>query len=153
MTTAARFCAGAISTRILPRRLSSISRISRSSASSPPAHISSPASAASSISKPEQFLTDVGDAAALIEAEQGAVEHMNEDHREAINLYATKLLGAEAADWRCTGCDPEGLDMQAGAMTLAAGFSGAGHDGRRIAQDAGAAWRRGAGEGLSRRLR
>jgi heme iron utilization protein len=63
--------------------------------------------------KPEQFLTDVSDAADLIEAEQGAIEHMNEDHREAMNLYATKLLGAEAADWRCTGCDPEGMDMQA----------------------------------------
>lgn len=68
--------------------------------------------------KPEQFLTEVGDAAPLIEAEQGAVEHMNEDHREAMNLYATKLLGAESADWRCTGCDPEGFDMQAGATIL-----------------------------------
>ena len=67
---------------------------------------------------PEQFLTEVGDAASLIEAEQGAIEHMNEDHREAMNRYATKLLGAEAADWRCTGCDPEGLDMQAGATIL-----------------------------------
>src|ERR1700756_5545774 len=53
---------------------------------------------------PEQFLTDVGDAAELIAAEQGAVEHMNEDHRDTMTLYATRLLGAEAADWRCTGC-------------------------------------------------
>jgi putative heme iron utilization protein len=68
--------------------------------------------------KPEQFLTDISDAADLLEAEGGAVEHMNEDHREAMNLYATKLLGAEAADWRCTGCDPEGLDMQAEGRTL-----------------------------------
>src|SRR6201990_2655058 len=68
--------------------------------------------------KPEQFLIDVSDAAALIEAEQGAIEHMNADHREAMNLYATKLLGAGSADWRCTGCDPEGMDMQAGATTL-----------------------------------
>src|SRR5579863_1814741 len=62
--------------------------------------------------KPEQFLTDLSAAAAVLEAEQGAVEHMNADHREATNLYATKLLGAEAADWRCTGCDPDGIDMQ-----------------------------------------
>ena len=68
--------------------------------------------------KPEQFMTEVGDAASLLEAEPGAVEHMNEDHREAMNLYATKLLGAEGADWRCIGCDPEGLDMQAGTATL-----------------------------------
>src|SRR5436190_12639537 len=68
--------------------------------------------------KPAQSLTDLSDAADLLEAEGSAVEHMNEDHREAMNLYATKLLGAEAADWRCTGCDPEGMDMQAEGRTL-----------------------------------
>ena len=68
--------------------------------------------------KPERFLTDIIDAAALVAAEQGAVEHMNADHREAMNLYATKLLGAESAVWRCTGCDPEGFDLQAGSVAL-----------------------------------
>jgi putative heme iron utilization protein len=72
--------------------------------------------------EPAQFLTDISDAAALLEAEQGAIEHMNADHREAMNLYATKLLGAEASDWRCTGCDPDGMDMQAGAATLRLDF-------------------------------
>jgi putative heme iron utilization protein len=72
--------------------------------------------------KPEQFLTDISDAGALLEAEQGAVEHMNEDHREAMNLYATRLLGAEAADWSCIGCDPDGVDMQAGPKTLRLDF-------------------------------
>jgi putative heme iron utilization protein len=71
---------------------------------------------------PEQFLTDISDADALREAEQSAVEHMNADHREAMNLYATRLLGAEEADWRCTGCDPDGIDMQAGAQTLRLDF-------------------------------
>ena len=47
---------------------------------------------------------------------------MNADHREAMNLYATRLLGAEAADWRCTGCDPDGIDMQAGNATLRLDF-------------------------------
>ncbi len=68
--------------------------------------------------EPELFLTDASDAGALLEAEQGAIDHMNADHRDAMNLYATKLLGAEPADWRCTGCDPDGIDMQAGAKTL-----------------------------------
>jgi putative heme iron utilization protein len=72
--------------------------------------------------RPDQFLTDIGDAGALAEAEQGAIEHMNVDHRKAMNLYATRLLGAEPADWRCTGCDPEGIDMQAGATTLRLDF-------------------------------
>jgi putative heme iron utilization protein len=72
--------------------------------------------------KPEQFLTDVSDAGALLEAEQGAVDHMNADHRDATNLYATRLLGADAADWRCTGCDPDGIDLQAGGRTLRLDF-------------------------------
>jgi putative heme iron utilization protein len=72
--------------------------------------------------KPEQFLTDISDAAALLEAEAGAIDHMNADHRDAMNLYATRLLGADAADWRCTGCDPEGIDMRAGATTLRLDF-------------------------------
>jgi hypothetical protein len=72
--------------------------------------------------KPRQFLTDISDATALVEAEQGAVEHMNADHRETTNLYATRLLGAAPDDWRCTGCDPDGIDLQAGAKTLRLDF-------------------------------
>jgi heme iron utilization protein len=72
--------------------------------------------------KPEQFLTDLGDAAALQQAEQEAIEHMNADHRDTLDLYATRLLGAEAADWRCTGCDPEGIDIQAGGAVMRLDF-------------------------------
>jgi len=72
--------------------------------------------------KPAQFLTDISDAASLLEAEPGAVDHMNADHREAMNLYATKLLGAKSADWRCIGCDPDGIDLQAGATPLRLDF-------------------------------
>jgi putative heme iron utilization protein len=72
--------------------------------------------------KPEQFLTDISDAGTLLEAEQGAIDHMNADHRDTMNLYATKLLGAEPADWCCTGADPDGLDMQAGTQTLRLDF-------------------------------
>jgi putative heme iron utilization protein len=72
--------------------------------------------------KPERFLTDIFDAGALLEAEQGAIDHMNADHRETMNLYATRLLGADAADWRCTGCDPDGIDLVAGTTTLRLDF-------------------------------
>jgi len=72
--------------------------------------------------KPEQFLTDISDAGALLQSEQEAIEHINSDHRDTNSLYATKLLGAEAADWRCTGCDPDGLDLQAGGKTLRLDF-------------------------------
>lgn len=79
---------------------------------------------------PEQVLTDISGAASLVEAEQGAIDHMNADHRDAINLYATNLLGAGPADWRCTGCDPDGIDMRAGTTTLRLDFP------RRIATPA-----------------
>jgi heme iron utilization protein len=68
--------------------------------------------------KPEQFLTDLAGAEDLLAAEQGVVAHMNSDYRDAMNLYATKLLAAAEDDWRCTGCDPDGLDMQAGHSVL-----------------------------------
>jgi heme oxygenase (biliverdin-IX-beta and delta-forming) len=71
---------------------------------------------------PEQFLTNISDATALLEAEQGAVDHMNADHSDAIQLYATKLLGAGPAEWRCTGCDPDGIDLQAGMTALRLDF-------------------------------
>jgi putative heme iron utilization protein len=71
---------------------------------------------------PGQFLTDLSGADALLDAEQDAVDHMNADHREAMNLYATRLLGADPADWRCTGIDPGGIDMQAGTAVLRLDF-------------------------------
>jgi hypothetical protein len=61
---------------------------------------------------PADLLTDLSGAEAMLEAEAGAVEHMNADHADACRLYATKLLGAPDGAWRCVGCDPEGLDLQ-----------------------------------------
>lgn len=63
---------------------------------------------------PAAILTDVSDADSLLEAEEGACAHMNADHADALRLYATRLLGAPDGEWRCAGCDPEGLELQAG---------------------------------------
>ena len=57
-------------------------------------------------------------AAALAEVEEDAVAHMNEDHADAIGLYATRLLGAKPGEWRAIGLDPEGLDMALGSAAL-----------------------------------
>ena len=54
-------------------------------------------------------------ASQTLAAEAGAVAHMNEDHAEALRLYATKLLGLADGDWRMTGADPEGIDLRMGA--------------------------------------
>jgi len=67
---------------------------------------------------PKEILTDLSDAAALLEAEPDAIAHMNADHAEACRLYATRLLGAPDGDWRCAGVDPEGIELQNGRMAL-----------------------------------
>ena len=59
----------------------------------------------------------------LIEAEEGAIAHMNADHAEACRLYATKLLGAADGPWRLTGLDPEGFDLAQGDAMLRLLFS------------------------------
>jgi len=66
----------------------------------------------------EKLLTDLVGAEALLEAEQSVVSHMNEDHADAIELYATRLLGGGAGAWRMTGIDPEGCDLVLGARAL-----------------------------------
>ncbi|MEM9148226.1 MAG: DUF2470 domain-containing protein [Pseudomonadota bacterium] len=48
------------------------------------------------------------------EMEAGAVAHMNEDHSDAVSLYATVLLALEPADWQLACMDLEGLDIVAG---------------------------------------
>jgi len=68
--------------------------------------------------KATDVLTDISGAENLIETEAGAIAHMNEDHAEALRLYATQLLGAEDGPWRLTGLDPEGLDLAHGDATL-----------------------------------
>lgn len=67
---------------------------------------------------PKDFLTDLAGADALVEAEADIIAHMNADHADTMNLYAVKLLGAAPGDWRCTGCDTDGLDLQDGSRTL-----------------------------------
>ncbi len=52
------------------------------------------------------------DAAALAEAEPEILEHMNEHHADAVADCVRGLLGHAGADWRITGIDPEGADLQ-----------------------------------------
>ena len=70
----------------------------------------------------EDLLTETGDAAELLASEQDIVAHLNRDHPDAVQLYATRLLGARAGEWRCVGCDPEGLELQFGRTALRLAF-------------------------------
>jgi heme iron utilization protein len=67
---------------------------------------------------PQDILTNISDAASLVEAEGDAIAHMNADHADACRLYATRLLGAPDGEWRCVGIDPEGLELQHGRTAL-----------------------------------
>lgn len=49
---------------------------------------------------------------ALVAREGDIVGHMNEDHAEAIDLYASRLLGRTGNGWRMTGIDAEGADLR-----------------------------------------
>jgi heme iron utilization protein len=68
--------------------------------------------------KPADVLTDLSDAAGLMAAEPDILAHMNTDHADTCRLYATRLLGAADGDWRCAGCDPEGIELQSGRTAL-----------------------------------
>ncbi|MEL6679118.1 MAG: DUF2470 domain-containing protein [Pseudomonadota bacterium] len=46
--------------------------------------------------------------------DRDATEHMNADHADAVQLYATHHLRAPEGAWRLTGCDAEGLDLANG---------------------------------------
>lgn len=48
----------------------------------------------------------------LVEREADIVAYMNEDHADAVGLYATRLLGLGAGEWRMTGVDAFGCDLR-----------------------------------------
>lgn len=58
-----------------------------------------------------EAVVEVEVAEALLAGEADILAHMNQDHQDAVALYATALLGGEPGPWRMTGIDPEGCDI------------------------------------------
>lgn len=48
----------------------------------------------------------------MIALEQGAIEHMNADHDDAVQRYASDLLGAAPGGWKVAAMDPDGADLR-----------------------------------------
>lgn len=71
----------------------------------------------------DKLLADIKGAEALLAAEPDIVDHMNGDHAEAIQLYATRLAGAGGEGWRMTGLDPSGFDLSNGEKGLRLEFA------------------------------
>jgi putative heme iron utilization protein len=61
---------------------------------------------------------------ALADSEAEVVAHMNEDHADALQLYAERLLGRSGGGWIMTGIDPEGADLRRGGETARLWFDG-----------------------------
>src|SRR5688572_1122965 len=51
---------------------------------------------------------------ALAESEQRAVDHMNDDHIDAVANYARHFAKADGGGWVITGIDVDGIDLAAG---------------------------------------
>jgi putative heme iron utilization protein len=60
---------------------------------------------------------------AVAAAAAGIVEHMNEDHGEAVDLYANKLLGRRGEGWRMIGIDADGIDLALGRRIARLNFA------------------------------
>lgn len=69
------------------------------------------------------IVTNLEDAAEIVEIEASAVEHMNADHADAVRLYATRLLSETDGAWQVTGVDPDGLDLALGDRTARLPFA------------------------------
>lgn len=65
---------------------------------------------------PGELRLDLTGAEALVAGEQGALDHMNADHADAVTRYA-RQAGEDEGSWRLTGLDPEGMDLLAGERT------------------------------------
>ncbi len=52
----------------------------------------------------------------------GAIAHMNGDHAQAVALYAERLLGAAAGNWRITTIDPDGAHLELDGRVLRLAF-------------------------------
>lgn len=61
----------------------------------------------------------------LTAAEADVVDHMNDDHADAVALYARMVDGPQPADaaWVMTGVDPDGCDLRWGGRVLRVPFS------------------------------
>src|SRR4029077_6915026 len=64
-----------------------------------------------------------GDVGVLAAAEPEILKHMNDDHGDAIDRYAHRLLGRRGPGWRMTGIDPEGIDLRNGGETARLDFA------------------------------
>ena len=68
------------------------------------------------------YLLPVERFADVFDAASGIIQHMNEDHADAVALYAERLMKVAGNEWRMTSCDPDGFDIVSGNRALRFAF-------------------------------
>lgn len=68
-------------------------------------------------------LAPKGDIAGIADIEESAVAHMNEDHKDAIGLYARVFAKAGSGYWKLATLDAEGMDLVDGDRVCRVWFS------------------------------
>jgi hypothetical protein len=63
-----------------------------------------------------------GDTGKLAAAMADIIDHMNQDHADAVALFAERLLGKSGSGWQMTGIDPEGIDLRSGSDVVRLDF-------------------------------
>ena len=79
-----------------------------------------------------RLMTPRAVARALAEAEAAVCQHMNDDHADAVDLYARALLGRRGTGWRLTGVDADGADLRRGGRFARLAFPEPAQDRRGV---------------------
>ena len=66
--------------------------------------------------QPDQMLVSGSNIYAISSAEKSIIEHMNEDHPDAVDRIANADSSSVRKGWRLTGVDPEGCDLAHGNL-------------------------------------
>lgn len=82
---------------------------------------------------PEDFRVASPASEALADIEESAIDHMNDDHPEAVALYAKHLAGAKGPNWTISGIDASGFDLLGTDSVLRVEFDAPLQDAGRLA--------------------
>jgi len=81
--------------------------------------------------RPERILAPPDLAEAIAGMDDGACEHMNDDHRDALAVIA-RHAGGEGEEWTAIGIDPQGIDLSDGERIVRAEFETPVGDGKGL---------------------
>jgi len=68
--------------------------------------------------EPDEVFLPENIVAAVMASADSAILHMNEDHADALGLYAERLLCGEPGKWQITSIDPDGAHLQGDGRVL-----------------------------------